>query len=112
MAVPCNRRARSPGLFPMEYTAERYAGSGSGLERYGSMAVLADRFWRGKRVFITGHSGFKGVWLSLWLQSLGAEVFGYSTSSAASSMEGKFAVPMQTFRGDICIGTANLPSID
>ena len=39
------------------------------------MAALADRFWRGKRVFITGHSGFKGVWLSLWLQSLGAEVF-------------------------------------
>ena len=66
------------------------------------MAALADKFWRGKRVFITGHSGFKGVWLSLWLQSLGAEVFGYSTSSATSSPEGKFAVSMQTFRGDIC----------
>jgi CDP-glucose 4,6-dehydratase len=64
------------------------------------MAALADTFWRGKRIFITGHSGFKGVWLSLWLQSLGAEVFGYSTS--ASSKEGKFAVPMRTFRGDIC----------
>jgi CDP-glucose 4,6-dehydratase len=66
------------------------------------MAALAGKFWRGKRVFITGHSGFKGVWLSLWLQSLGAEVFGYSTSSPAAAMEGKFAVPMQTFRGDIC----------
>lgn len=31
-------------------------------------------FWKGKRVFITGHTGFKGGWLSLWLQSLGAEV--------------------------------------
>ncbi len=36
------------------------------------------RFWLGKRVLITGHTGFKGSWLSLWLQSLGAEVSGYS----------------------------------
>lgn len=35
-------------------------------------------FWRGKRVFLTGHTGFKGSWLSLWLQSLGAEVHGLS----------------------------------
>ena len=35
-------------------------------------------FWRGKRVFLTGHTGFKGGWLSLWLQSLGAEVHGYA----------------------------------
>ena len=35
-------------------------------------------FWRGKRVFLTGHTGFKGSWLSLWLQSLGAEVHGYA----------------------------------
>ena len=33
-------------------------------------------FWRGKRVFLTGHTGFKGSWLSLWLQSLGAQVHG------------------------------------
>ena len=35
-------------------------------------------FWKGKRVFVTGHTGFKGSWLSLWLHSLGAEVTGYS----------------------------------
>jgi CDP-glucose 4,6-dehydratase len=35
-------------------------------------------FWRGKRVFLTGHTGFKGSWLALWLQQLGAEVVGYS----------------------------------
>ncbi len=35
-------------------------------------------FWKGKRVFITGHTGFKGSWLSIWLQTLGAEVCGYS----------------------------------
>lgn len=33
-------------------------------------------FWHGKRVLVTGHTGFKGSWLSLWLSSLGAEVFG------------------------------------
>jgi len=35
-------------------------------------------FWRGKRVLITGHTGFKGGWLALWLQHVGAEVVGYS----------------------------------
>ena len=35
-------------------------------------------FWRGKRVLITGNTGFKGSWLSLWLQSLDANVSGYS----------------------------------
>ncbi|MFM7447532.1 MAG: CDP-glucose 4,6-dehydratase [Leptolyngbyaceae cyanobacterium] len=35
-------------------------------------------FWHGKRVFVTGHTGFKGSWLSLWLQLMGAEVVGFS----------------------------------
>jgi CDP-glucose 4,6-dehydratase len=35
-------------------------------------------FWRGRRVLLTGHTGFKGSWLSLWLASLGAEVVGLS----------------------------------
>jgi CDP-glucose 4,6-dehydratase len=35
-------------------------------------------FWQDKRVFLTGHTGFKGGWLSLWLQQLGAEVTGYA----------------------------------
>ena len=37
-------------------------------------------FWRGKRVFLTGHTGFKGSWLSLWLSSMGAMVSGYALS--------------------------------
>src|SRR5262249_26495379 len=35
-------------------------------------------FWRGRRVFLTGHTGFKGSWLSLWLNSLGANVTGWA----------------------------------
>src|SRR6185295_12689547 len=35
-------------------------------------------FWNGKRVLITGHTGFKGSWLCLWLHSLGARVTGYA----------------------------------
>lgn len=35
-------------------------------------------FWFGRRVFITGHTGFKGSWLCLWLHRMGAQVFGYS----------------------------------
>lgn len=40
------------------------------------MANVNPDFWRGKRVFLTGHTGFKGSWLSLWLQSMGAELCG------------------------------------
>lgn len=41
------------------------------------VGVTSD-FWRGKRVFLTGHTGFKGGWLALWLQAMGAEVHGYA----------------------------------
>ena len=36
------------------------------------------KFWKGKKVFLTGHTGFKGSWLSIWLQNMGAKVKGYS----------------------------------
>lgn len=39
---------------------------------------MNSNFWRNKRVLITGHTGFKGSWLSLWLQSWGAEITGYA----------------------------------
>lgn len=39
---------------------------------------VTSEFWQGRRVFVTGHSGFFGGWLTLWLQQLGADVTGYS----------------------------------
>lgn len=36
------------------------------------------KFWKNKKVFLTGHTSFKGAWLKLWLENLGAEVLGYS----------------------------------
>jgi CDP-glucose 4,6-dehydratase len=46
------------------------------------MAHSANGFWRGRRVFLTGHTGFKGSWLWLWLRHLGAEVTGYALAPA------------------------------
>ncbi len=40
--------------------------------------MVANGFYRGKKVFLTGHTGFKGSWLCLWLHMLGAEVTGYA----------------------------------
>ncbi|MGZ3402380.1 MAG: CDP-glucose 4,6-dehydratase [Phenylobacterium sp.] len=40
------------------------------------MAALDASFWRGKRVLLTGHTGFKGSWAAIWLSELGADVTG------------------------------------
>ena len=61
-------------------------------------------FWKGKRVFLTGHTGFKGSWLSLWLQLMGAEVKGFSlTPPTTPSLfaEANVAQQMQSEIGDI-----------
>jgi CDP-glucose 4,6-dehydratase len=50
-------------------------------QRPGSLegvVILSSAFWAGRRVLLTGHTGFKGSWLSLWLLRLGAEVLGYA----------------------------------
>lgn len=48
------------------------------MESLGINIMIDKSFWQGKRVFITGHTGFKGGWLSLWLQNMGATVKGYA----------------------------------
>ena len=62
------------------------------------------KFWQNKKVFLTGHTGFKGSWLSIWLQQLGAEVTGYSleppTNPSLFNLA-KVADGMQDIRGDV-----------
>jgi CDP-glucose 4,6-dehydratase len=45
---------------------------------------MSSEFWRGRRVLITGHTGFKGAWLWLWLQGLGARLTGYALAPASA----------------------------
>ena len=44
--------------------------------------MLDAGFWRDRRVLLTGHTGFKGSWLALWLQSLGANVTGFALDAS------------------------------
>lgn len=54
-------------------------------ERPGAVEeVVTPAFWAGKRVFLTGHTGFKGAWLALWLASLGARVSCYALAPATT----------------------------
>ena len=39
---------------------------------------MSPDFWKNKKVFLTGHTGFKGAWLSLYLKSMGAKVTGFA----------------------------------
>jgi CDP-glucose 4,6-dehydratase len=40
--------------------------------------MVNPKFWSGKNVLLTGHTGFKGGWLTIWLESMGAKITGYS----------------------------------
>ena len=44
------------------------------------------KFWKNKKVFITGHTGFKGSWMSILLNILGAEIYGYSLKPDKKSL--------------------------
>jgi CDP-glucose 4,6-dehydratase len=46
--------------------------------------AMSSEFWRGRRVLITGHTGFKGAWLCLWLRTMGAKLSGYALAPAST----------------------------
>ena len=48
--------------------------------------LVSDAFWSGRRVFLTGHTGFKGSWLALWLARMGAKVTGFSLPAEDPSL--------------------------
>ncbi len=66
--------------------------------------MINPSFWKGRRIFLTGHTGFKGGWLSVWLHHLGAEVTGYAldppTEPSLFELSGVGAL-VNDIRGDI-----------
>ncbi|MCF6806987.1 CDP-glucose 4,6-dehydratase [Thiotrichales bacterium 19S9-12] len=60
------------------------------------------QFWKDKKVLVTGHTGFKGVWLSLWLTELGAKVYGFALEPNTSPS--LFELLKMSSRVDHCIG--------
>jgi CDP-glucose 4,6-dehydratase len=68
-------------------------------------AIVDPDFWAGRRVLLTGHSGFKGAWLALWLQSLGAHVTGFSSGLPTHPSLHELArvgEGMESIDGDVC----------
>lgn len=96
-----------------------------------SCATITPSFWQGKRVLLTGHTGFKGSWLSLWLQSMGAELCGvaltpptkpalFDAARVAEGMDhqiadirdfGAIAAQFETFAPEIVIHMAAQPLV-
>uniref|UniRef100_UPI00404738BA CDP-glucose 4,6-dehydratase n=1 Tax=Algoriphagus sp. TaxID=1872435 RepID=UPI00404738BA len=65
---------------------------------------VSPSFWKGKKVFLTGHTGFKGSWLSLWLQNMGAVVKGYAlvpNTNPNLFTQGNVAQNMDSEIGDV-----------
>jgi CDP-glucose 4,6-dehydratase len=62
-----------------------------------------NNIYKGKKVFLTGHTGFKGSWLALWLEQLGAEVCGFSRSDAVSVPDhfSLLTTAVSDMRGDV-----------
>jgi CDP-glucose 4,6-dehydratase len=73
-ALDAATSVRPAGTLAPAWTA-RVAAAAEPAEPVG---IVDPDFWRGRAVLVTGHTGFKGAWLSLWLRALGARVIGFS----------------------------------
>ncbi|HEY0322879.1 MAG TPA: CDP-glucose 4,6-dehydratase [Pyrinomonadaceae bacterium] len=65
---------------------------------------MRPEFWKDKKVLVTGHTGFKGSWLSLWLTELGAQVIGYSLAAPTTPSHfelARVAERMESITGDV-----------
>jgi CDP-glucose 4,6-dehydratase len=75
------------------------------MENLGGLkGEVSPAFWKSKRVFITGHTGFKGSWLSLWLQDMGAVLKGFSLEPNTTPnlfTEAEVGLNMESEIGDI-----------
>jgi CDP-glucose 4,6-dehydratase len=69
------------------------------------LTIMLNRsIWKGRRVFVTGHTGFKGSWLSIWLNALGADVTGYALNPPTSPSlfeQANVAALVKSIVGDI-----------
>src|SRR5512143_2183486 len=73
---------------------------------------MPDRsFWKNRRVFLTGHTGFKGSWLSIWLNALGADVTGYALDPPTEPSLYKQADVAQAVRTSICADIRDFPRL-
>lgn len=85
------------------------------MEEVGLNMAVNPEFWRGKRVLLTGHTGFKGSWLSLWLQAMGAELHGLALAPPTSPSlfeEADVGAGMRSTIGDIRDYAAVLAAVE
>src|SRR5256885_2633412 len=73
--------------------------------------TVSREFWGTKRVLLTGHTGFKGAWLALWLERLGAELVGFSDgipTTPSLYREARVEEGLRSIEGDV----RDLPAVE
>src|SRR5229473_1638948 len=73
--------------------------------------MLNRSFWKGRKVLVTGHTGFKGSWLSLWLHALGAQVTGYALDPPTQPSLFEQADVVSTIHRSVCADIRDFPRL-
>ncbi len=76
-----------------------------------AVAIIDPDFWSDRRVLVTGHTGFKGAWLSLWLQSLGARVTGLAPAPPTDPSLYALARVGDRMAGELAIDVRDAPAV-